>query len=136
MLKETTITELISIRTRLENLTFRGDESFKRLECLNRLAHLAINGSIDGVKGLLKETYGSPARFLERFILNDSYLKNMVKLTGETQESGFRNVQKRLLEDIKYFTDLATNFLSYPHSSPFAPSGSTKASQSFKQVYF
>jgi hypothetical protein len=115
MVKKETIDELIAINSRIEKVTFSGKESFKSLKCLNRLAHFAIHGSIFSLQKTHDNPFGpNPVYFLSRFIYNDSFLTSVPESDVEKQEDGFRKVKKRLIEDIKFFTDYAKLSLAQP----------------------
>lgn len=115
MVKKATIDELISVKNRTEILAFKGEESFNSLKCLNRLAHFAIHGSIFDLQKNGEHPFGpSPVYFLNRFIYNESFLNSVELEEGENQETGFRKVQKRLLEDIKFFLEQAKSALPRP----------------------
>lgn len=115
MIKKATIEELISIKTRVENVAFLGQESFNRLKCMNRLAHFAIYGSIFQFQKSIENTFGpSQVYFLDHFIFNESFLNSIEGAEAENQETGFRKVQKRLVEDIKFFTDATKLAFSQP----------------------
>lgn len=115
MVKNATIEELTSVKTRTEILAFKGEESFKSLKCLNRLAHFAIHGSIFDLQKNGEHPFGpSPVYFLNRFMNNESFLNSVETQEGESQENGFRKVQKRLLEDINFFLEQAKSAISRP----------------------
>lgn len=113
MVKKATIEELITIKTRTENVAFAGEDSFKRLKCLNRLAHFAIHGSIFELQKIDGNPFGpNPVLFLDHFVVNESFLHSIENEDVEQKESGFRKVQKRLIEDLKFFIEKAKSALS------------------------
>lgn len=102
----TTIEQLNSILHSTEKLLFKGRDSLLRLKCLNRVAHLAVNATLDGITGQEGNSFAQDqVRYMERFNLNKSCLNCLEALTGESCRLGFEKVKQRFMEDLKFFIE-------------------------------